>query len=251
MSRHFAFVTVRASSTRLPNKCFETIAGNLSEIQVVIRRALRIGCPVVLATTTDSSDDRLEALARAEGIDCFRGAVRNKIRRWADCFARHDATAALLVDGDDPSFDYRVGARALEMLDRDEAELVTSSPELTPGFFTYGISRPGIEKLLQQAPDPATDTDVISEFINRAGLTRAWVPAAADERAGHDLRLTIDYPEDVAFYRELYRRVDYLAPGPEIVRAALENDLRRINWHRHQEFLDNQNRFNEMVRQHG
>ncbi len=251
MSTHIAFVTVRASSSRLPNKCFETITGDLSAIQVVIRRALRVGCRVVLATTTDPSDDRLESLAKAEGIDCFRGALRNKIKRWADGFARYQATAALLVDGDDPTFDYRVGARALEMLDRGETELITSSPELTPGFFTYGITRTGMDKLLKQAPDPTIDTDVITEFINRAGLVKSFVPAAADERGGHGLRLTIDYPEDVEFYRELYRRVDYLAPSPDIVQVALENDLRRINWHRHQEFLENQNKFNEGVRQNG
>ena len=115
-SNSFALVTVRMSSTRLPGKCLQPIAGEVSLLQVVIRRAKKIGYPVILATTDDPSDNELEEVAKAEGIECFRGALRNKIRRWHDCFEKYDISHGLLVDGDDPTFDYNVGSRALETL---------------------------------------------------------------------------------------------------------------------------------------
>lgn len=236
-------VTVRMNSTRLPGKPLQPIAGDVAAIQVVIRRAKKIGCPVVLATTLDASDDPLAAIAKHEDVACFRGAVKNKIRRWSDCFKEFGASAGLLVDGDDPTFDYNVGVRAIEFLRTTHADLITHAPEMTPGFFTYGISRGGMEKLVAHASDPKTDTDVITAFVEKAGLVKEYLPALADETAGHDLRLTIDYPEDVEFYRVLYAKVDYLAPGPDIVRAAQENGLQSINWHRHEEFLKNQEDF--------
>src|SRR5262245_61274525 len=116
MSRPFALVTVRTSSSRLPEKCLQPIAEGLECVRVVLRRARLVGCPVILATTDDPSDDRLEVVAREEGASCFRGPARNKIRRWAECFEAHDVSEGLLVDGDDPTFDYRVGARALDLL---------------------------------------------------------------------------------------------------------------------------------------
>ncbi len=238
-----AMVTVRMSSARLPGKPLQTIAGDVVAIQVVIQRAKKIGCQVVLTTTIDASDDPLATIARQEDVACFRGAVKNKIRRWADCFEKFDASIGLLVDGDDPTFDYDVGARAIEFLRTTDADFITHAPEMTPGFFTYGISRNGMEKLLEQAPDPNTDTDVITAFVEKAGLIKDYLPALPEERAGHDLRLTIDYPEDVAFYRALFAKIDYLASGPETVKVAQKNKLQDINLHRHDEFLKNQEEF--------
>ena len=225
--------------------------GDLTTIQVVIRRAKKIGCPVILATTDDSSDNSLAALAEKEGIHCFRGAVKNKIKRWADCFNEYGIEFGLLVDGDDPTFDFNVGFRALQKLGTGDCDFVVADPEMTPGFFTYGISNTGIQKLFLHAPHPELDTDVITEFIKRAGLKSSLIPALPNETTGHRLRLTIDYPEDVQFYRELYSMVDYRAPSTEIVGKAIELNLSSINWHRHEEFLENQNKFNERVRTHG
>jgi len=246
-----ALVTARSTSVRLPNKCFQLIADDLSVIQVVIRRAKKIGCPVILATTEDPADDRMEELAFKEDIICFRGAVKNKIKRWADCFSKYGITEGLLVDGDDPTFDYNVGARALKQLQSGKTDMVSIPPEMTPGFFTYGVTKNGIEKLLTQAPYFQTDTDVITEFINSGGLTRSYVSAMPEETKGLNVRLTVDYPEDVEFYRALYSKVNYLAPAPEIVNVALKNNLQEINWHKQAQYLENQREFNIRLKSRG
>lgn len=243
----YALVTARSTSTRLPNKCFQPIADDISVIQVIIRRAKKIGCPVILATTEDPSDDRLEEIASKENILCFRGAVKNKIKRWADCFAKYNISEGLLVDGDDPTFDYNVGARALSQLRERKSDMVTISPEMTPGFFTYGITRSGIDRLLTKANDSRIDTDVITEFIKMAGLTRSYVMPLPEETKGHNVRLTVDYPEDVEFYRALYKKVDYLAPAPEIVDVALQYGLQKINWHKQDQYLKNQAEFDRSI----
>ncbi len=210
-------------------------------------RAKRLGCPVVVATSVDSSDDGIQRLAESEGVACYRGALKNKILRWAQCFEEMDFDQGLLVDGDDPTFDYHVGRRGLEMLERGECEMVVASPEIFPGFFTYGVTRGGIEKLVRLTAGPDTDTDVISSYVGKAGLIKSEIPALKEEVIPHNVRLTIDYEEDVQFYRDLFKRVDYMAPGPETVQAAVSNNLEKINWHKHEEFLENQRLFNEKV----
>jgi spore coat polysaccharide biosynthesis protein SpsF len=248
MKNFFALVTARMSSTRLPKKCMMSIANEVSLIQVVIRRAKQIGCPVILATSNDSSDDQLEEVAKTEGVYCFRGALLNKILRWKDCFEEYDISHGLLVDGDDPTFDYNVGKRALEMLYNGDSDLIVSHPDLTPGFFTYGISRIGIKKLYNIVPDNKINTDVITEYIEQAQLTKIFVKPKAEENLGHNIRLTIDYPEDIEFYQKLYELIDYMEPGPEIVKACLANELQNINWHKHDEFLKNQEMFNQKAK---
>jgi spore coat polysaccharide biosynthesis protein SpsF (cytidylyltransferase family) len=247
MSKSAALVTARTASSRLPGKCLAPIVGDICAIQVVLRRAAKVGCPVILATTDDPSDDALTAIALKDGIGCFRGAAKNKIRRWADCFQAHDLSEALLVDGDDPTFDFRVGRRALELLHHG-ADLVVSPPEMIPGFFTYGISRRGIEILSRLVPDREADIDVITEVLKRSELRPVPVPPLDEEIGAQDVRLTIDYPEDLDFYRQLYARIDYLAPAPEIVRTARAAGLQKINWHRQQDYINNQRRFNEQIK---
>ena len=236
------------SSTRLPEKCVKAIAGDLSLIQVVIRRAKLMGFPVVLTTSNDVSDDKLVDIANMEKVEVFRGALKNKINRWADCFDHYNISEAILVDGDDPTFDYNVGVRAIDILQRGKCEIVMSGPKLTPGFFTYGITRNGISKLLKLAPNPIKNTDVITEYINHANLKHCLIHPLDNEDIGHNLRLTVDYPEDLEFYRALYSQINYLSPGAEIVKVALENNFQDINWHRHDDFLKNQNSFNKQVK---
>ena len=77
---------------------------------------MKIGCRVVITTSDDPSDERLESVAVAEGVEIFRGALSNKIKRWADCMFEFEASEAVIVDGDDPTFDFNVGRRALKLL---------------------------------------------------------------------------------------------------------------------------------------
>lgn len=242
-----ALVTVRASSSRLPEKCFQKLTEELCLLQIVIRRAKKLGCSVVVATSVDSSDDGVQKLAENEGVDCFRGSLSNKILRWAQCFKEMDFDQGLLVDGDDPTFDYNVGKRGLEMLEQKDCEVVVASPDIFPGFFTYGITRDGINKLVDLANDPKTDTDVITRFVEKAGLVKSEIPALKEEIIPHNVRLTVDYEEDVQFYRDLFKKVDYMASGPKTVHAAVSHGLDKINWHKHEEFLENQRMFNEQV----
>ena len=249
MNQSFALVTVRTASTRLPNKCLQKIIDDITAIQVVIRRTKRIGCNVILATSISSSDDPLIKIAASEGIKYFRGSEKNKIKRWADCFSEYNINNAILVDGDDLTFDYNIAKRALDLLKNEKIEFVTSSKEMTPGFFTYGITSIGIEKLVKTAPDTNIDTDVITEFIKRANLSKSGVEANDDETDGHNVRLTLDYNEDLMFYRKVYSKVNYLLPGPEIVKTILKYDLQRINWHKNEDFINNQQAFNQNVKE--
>ena len=63
-----AIVTVRTSSSRLEKKCFQYLFEDLSMIQIVLRRAKKIGCQVILATSEFSSDDRLIEIAKSDTI---------------------------------------------------------------------------------------------------------------------------------------------------------------------------------------
>ena len=75
-----AIVTVRNSSTRLPNKAIMKIKDQLRSIDIVISRAKKTGFAVIIATSTDKTDDVFEEIAKEHNVQLFRGALVNKIK---------------------------------------------------------------------------------------------------------------------------------------------------------------------------
>ena len=62
------------------------------------------------------------------------------------------------------------------------------------------------------------------------------------------VRLTLDYSEDLEFFRKIYQELDIKASGKEIIKYLNEHkSITMINFHRQKDFLDNQAKFNQSV----
>jgi spore coat polysaccharide biosynthesis protein SpsF len=243
-----AIVTVRSTSTRLPGKVSKIVWEDKSAVEIVLARAALTGLPVIMATSTDPSDDGLAAIGEKAGYRVYRGDLLNKFHRWLGCYRAFGTEHALLVDGDDLAYDFDIGRRALDLLQTQHLEIVKHPEDIVCGYFTYAVSLGGMEKLAAVAPAAGQNVDVIVEYIKKAGLTEALVPLKEHE-CGRNFRLTLDYEEDLEMFRALYRGVKPDASGEEISRY-LDNhpEVVNINLHRQAMFLENQARANQMVR---
>jgi spore coat polysaccharide biosynthesis protein SpsF (cytidylyltransferase family) len=239
-------VTARSTSSRYPGKCFVEIADGLSAIQIVIRRALMSEMDVVLATGEQDADDQLAEIGRAEGVKVFRGNVINKVERWIGAARKWDFDPIIVVDGDDLTFNYDMAKQVLGQIERGSADLYKAPADIDPGFFTYAFTRAGMEKLYGYCNDADQDTDVLTRYVDLAGLVQEEVELADDER-GHTVRMTLDYAEDVEFYRQLYTAIPWDAPGKEVVEKALETGIWEVNWARHADHAANQASFNDAI----
>lgn len=242
-----AIVTVRNSSSRLPNKAIMKIKGALRSIDIVVERAKKTGLPVIIATSTATTDDIFVDIARQHNVHIFRGSLVNKIKRWYDCFNEFGIENALIVDGDDLSHNYDIGSRAMSKLKSDQFDVIASPQDIVTGFFTYAMNRNAIVKLYNVAPSEEINTDVITRYIEKAGLNISELELKDYERK-KNIRLTLDYEEDLAFFRKLYENIDILESGKGIVDYLDKNNsISEINFHRQKDFLKNQAKFNESV----
>jgi len=240
-------ITVRNSSTRLPNKPLMLIKNKLCSIDIVIERAKKINLPIILATSTNSKDDVFVDTAHQHNIQIFRGALSNKIKRWYNCFNEFQLTNVLLIDGDDLSYDYNIGIRALNQLKSEQVDIIIHTPKIVCGFFTYAISYSGILKLYELATEDCIDTDVITRFIEMAKLNCSFIHLKNHE-CDKNVRLTLDYEEDLIFFRTLYDKLDITSSGKEIINYLEDNpDIVKINIHRQKDFILNQMKFNESI----
>ena len=245
--KNTAIVTVRNSSSRLPNKAIMKIKDNLRAIDIVVERAKKTGLPVIIATSTATTDDIFVDIARQHNVHIFRGSLVNKIKRWYDCFNEFGIENALIVDGDDLSHNYDIGSRAMSKLKSDQFDVIASPQDIVTGFFTYAMNRNAIVKLYNVAPFEEINTDVITRYIEKAGLNISELELKDYERK-KNIRLTLDYEEDLAFFRKLYENIDILESGKGIVNYLDKNNsISEINFHRQKDFLKNQAKFNESV----
>ncbi len=240
-------INARSTSQRLPQKCFSQITDKLKTYQIIILRAKLAGLPVVFGTSDDASDDRLAQLAAEEGVDVFRGARLNKIKRWHDCLLKYDADAMVCMDGDDLALDFHIARRVAGIMEKGMADIFEAPEDIICGLLTYAFTRKAVQKMFALVRDPEADTDVVSQYIKAVDLNCAEIPLNANER-GLDVRLTMDYPEDVEFFRRVYEVMPVNASGSAIAAKAIELGLTEINWFRQIDFLQNQKNFNEQVK---
>jgi len=240
-------VSARSSSSRLPNKALLKIKDEMCAIEIVIERAKMIGLPVILATSKDISDDPLAKIGEEHNIQVFRGELKNKIKRWQDCFNKFNIEIAIEIDGDDLCYNFDLAKRALKEFKETE-EIMIAPSNLIIGFFTYIISKRGMDKLFSVAKDEGLNTDIITKFIEKGKLKiQTLVPK--DSEINNNVRLTLDYEEDLKFFRKIYEKFDVLTPTSNIVEFLLKNpEIANINFGRQKDFLNNQARFNEKIK---
>ena len=108
-------VTVRTSSKRLPKKCLLPF-GESNVLTHIINRAKFYKIEPIICTSTDHSDDIIESIAQEENVKYFRGHLKNKLRRWADCVNYFQIEEFHTIDADDPFFDGFEMAASMKLL---------------------------------------------------------------------------------------------------------------------------------------
>lgn len=241
-----ALVTVRNSSTRLPGKAIEYVTAEKRSVEIVIERAKLTGYEVIVCTSTDSSDDVFEGIATANQVNIYRGNLLNKLTRWYDCINSNKLDYVLLVDGDDLLYDYNIAHRAINQLINSGLEMVSHPINIICGFFTYALSRTGAFKLFN-ASKGYPDTDVITEFINMSGIMINDINLYEWER-NKKIRLTLDYPEDLEMFCKFFQHNGYQIDGKKVVKFFEKHpEIAEINYFRQNEFLINQQNFNQRI----
>lgn len=243
-----ALVTVRNSSSRLPNKAIMQIKENTRSIDIVIERAKKTGLPVIITTSTDPSDDIFLEIAEQHNVHIFRGSLLNKIKRWYDCCNAFDVENILIVDGDDVANNYEIGIRALSQLKTSNFDIITCPKNIVTGFFTYAMKKVAISKLFSVVSNDDANTDVIVRYIEKAKLSITYV-TLEDYEKNKNIRLTLDYVEDLEFFRKLYKNMNITENGKTIINF-LENNksISEINFHKQKDFLNNQAKFNANIK---
>ena len=229
-------VQARMTSTRLPGKVLLSLDGEpmLSRLVERLRRVRRAD-GLVIATTTNATDDPIAALCAQLGVACHRGSEHDVLSRYADAARLHGADVVVRITSDCPLIDPALVDQLIACYQEGDCDYLCN---MLPPTWPYGMAVEVFSaSALQQAHAEATqasEREHVTPFLY-------WHPARYRLRnvaSPIDLSLhrwTVDTPEDYDLVRRLFEALHPTRPEFTLadVLAAMDAhpDWLHINQH--------------------
>ena len=220
--RVVATIEARMTSSRLPGKVLMDIEGK-PMLSHVIQRAKRIKCvdQVVVATTTNKTDDQVVDLAEKMDAGVFRGSEDDVLVRVLEASRKNNADIIIEITGDMPLIDSTVVDEAYRFFIEGRYDYVSEismknsdkwNEKMTfPLGFGAEIYRAAIlEETAMLTDDPKDHEHVTSYIINhpekfRLGGLQAEGRFASVRRP--DIHLAVNTQGDMDLVREIFKTV--------------------------------------------
>jgi spore coat polysaccharide biosynthesis protein SpsF len=194
-----AVIQARCSSQRLPGKVLRQIDGR-TLLDFLLERLARCRglSRIVVATSTDGSDDALAAFCRSRSIVFYRGALDDVLGRFVAVAGQLGEPALVRINGDSPLLDPAIVDEAVRLFEEGGADIVTN---VHPRSFPKGqsvevLAVTALRRAAEQSDDPSDREHVTRFFYRRPEQFR--IRNFKREPAAADIQLSVDTPEDFA-----------------------------------------------------
>lgn len=201
-----AVIQARASSSRLPGKVLKPILGRPMLARQIerLQRCTRID-RLIVATSTDSSDDAVEAVALAVGVDVWRGSLDDVLERFLGAARAYGAADVVRLTGDCPLTDPEVVDAVIELYRSAAVDYASNvaPPTYPDGLDVEVVSLAALERADREATRKP-HREHVTLYIREHGDQFRLANLAAEHDLSH-LRWTVDNPEDFEFVEAVYR----------------------------------------------
>ena len=176
------------------------------------------------------SDDKLvRYVKKKHKIIIFRGSLKNKVKRWYNCFLKHKLKSACFIDGDDLLFDYQLYKKNFIKAKTISIPYMLKNPKnIVTGAFTYIINFKFLKQIYKKS-QKFKDVDVIDRFyknvnkIENIKLEKMLV--------NKKIRLTLDYKDDYIFFKKLFKIFNSRSNTKEVIKyLEKHSELSKINF---------------------
>ena len=202
--RRVAIIQARMSSSRFPGKVLAPLRG-LPMIVFMARRVMQASRVdhLLVATSTDPSDDALADTLRAHGIDCFRGSLADVLDRFHGAALAARADHVVRLTGDCPLMDADLVDRALGLLADSGAHYVSNvaPPSYPDGLDVEAFTMAALQDAWTHAQLPS-EREHVTLYL-RAGHAHVRSAGWSGVADLSSLRWTVDHPDDLAHVQSL------------------------------------------------
>lgn len=206
-----ATIEARMTSTRLPGKVLMPALGKPMLYHLVSRlRAVPSLDSIVLATTTNITDDPLVEFANTEEIELFRGSEENVLARVIGAAESVKADIIVEITGDCPIIDPDIVEQTISIYRHNECDYASNSVirSYPDGMDTQVFSLDVLKKVANLTSDPL-DLEHVSRYIwQHPQIFKLIHLVAPPSMNWPELGLTLD---EICDYELLVRIIEHLS----------------------------------------
>lgn len=201
-------VQARMTSTRLPGKVLLPLAGEpmLTRLVERLRRVKRTQ-EIVIATTTNATDDPIASLCAQLGAPCYRGSEHDVLSRYSEAAHAYAADVVVRITSDCPLIDPALVDQAIATYQAGGCDYVSN---MLPPTWPYGMAVEVFSATaLHQAHTEATqasEREHVTPFIYwHPECYRLHNITSPIDLSQH--RWTVDTPEDYVLVSKLFEHL--------------------------------------------
>lgn len=198
-------VQARMTSTRLPGKVLLPLGGEPMLVRLLERlhRVQRVH-GIVIATTTNTSDDPIAALCAQRGVPCHRGSEMDVLSRYAEAARLHGADVVVRITSDCPLIDPALIDEVIATYEEGGSDYVSN---MLPPTWPYGMavevfSAAALAQAHAESKLDAEREHVTPFLYSHPERYRLRNVASPVDLSFH--RWTVDTPEDYELVRRLF-----------------------------------------------
>ena len=203
-----AIIQARMCSTVMPGKVMAPILGEPMIWRQLERiRRSRTLSKLVVATSAAPTDDALAGFLLSRGCSVHRGDALDVLGRFAACAEAWAPTRIVRLKGDCPLIDPQVIDAAVTLSLGSGADYTSNCEVRTyPAGLEVEVLTPAALTTAAREATEAADREQVTSFIRRfpQRFRQAHLTASCDRS---HLSWSMDRTEDLAFVREVFRRL--------------------------------------------
>lgn len=215
-------IQARLGSTRLPGKILKKFYGEEALLGILLNNLHKVNVKVVVATSVNESNDKLEAYLKEKGELVFRGSENDVLDRFIKAAEEYELDGIVRICSDNPFMDWRGVVQLIEQAKTSVADYIGFRVNDTPsilthfGFWGEFVTLDALKRVAATTPEdsPAHEHVTFHIYMHHTEYKCEWIQCPEFLQGRGDIRLTIDTPEDFISAQQVYadlieRNIDF------------------------------------------
>ncbi|MFV0579286.1 MAG: cytidylyltransferase domain-containing protein, partial [Fusobacterium ulcerans] len=202
-------IQARTTSSRLTNKVLLNLPynGNKTVLEQVINRVKESKYinKIVVATTINETDNKIEKLCESLQISCFRGSEDNVLSRYYEAATKYKADLIVRITSDCPCIDYKIIDKLIELHLNNNNDFSSNNQVHS---FPHGLDCEVVNyNILVEIFKNATEKyekEHVMPYIYKSNPNKYKIGILKDKNNNHDIRITLDTKEDYVLLCLIY-----------------------------------------------
>ncbi|HRT98696.1 MAG TPA: glycosyltransferase family protein [Ignavibacteriales bacterium] len=201
---NLSIVQARMSSTRLPGKVLKSVKNTtMLEYQLSRVSLSKFIDKIVVATSTDKSDDVIVDICNNIGIDVFRGSLSNVLERFYQCASMYLPKNVIRITADCPVIDPLIIDNVIRLHEETSADYTSSVfPRSFPDGLDVEIMTYQLLDYVHKNATEQEDIEHVTKYIHK-NHTKFKISNFENSNNLSKLRWTLDTESDYIFLKEI------------------------------------------------